>query len=66
MRKNATPSLSTSSVGDSYYAGTLSCFSFSYSGDAYNGDDTPLAYMRFLFFAMFAGTAVTVMSGERR
>lgn len=36
------------------------------SGDEFDGDDSPLAYMRFLFFAMFAGTAVTVMSGERR
>eukprot|EP00752_Nemacystus_decipiens_P005605 g5073.t1 len=35
-----------------------------FTGDEYNGDDTPLAYMRFLFFAMFAGTAVTVMSGS--
>eukprot|EP00752_Nemacystus_decipiens_P005607 g5075.t1 len=35
-----------------------------FTGDEYSGDDTPIAYMRFLFYAMFAGTAVTVMSGS--
>ncbi|CAN0099526.1 unnamed protein product [Ectocarpus fasciculatus] len=34
------------------------------TGDEYNGDDSPLAYVRFLFSAAFAGTAVTVMSGS--